>query len=194
MLFIERGFMVDKVAVFCDFNGVVNMPQGLFKAAGLDGCTAFPVDSSLVLDGPGLDGVSRPTMVDYSSVLVSELNGFMSAAPVLWYWLSSWRESMSNVATKMGLTFPSLNATWLPRGVGNGFKQATVSDFMVKHPDIPVIWVDDVAFKEGEDWWSGLTNVTPLLVKPETHVGLTKEHLDVMFDYVSRHVPVHVNV
>lgn len=186
--------MSDRVTVFCDFNGVINLPQGLLGSVGLNGHAGFPVDSSLVLGGPGLDGVSVPTTVDYSSVLVSELNGFMSAAPVLWYWLSSWRESTSAAAANMGLTFPSLNATWLPRGVGNGFKQATVSDFMVKHTDMPVIWVDDVAFEEGEDWWSGFTNVTPLLVKPETHVGLTKEHLDVMFDYVSRHVPVYVTV
>jgi hypothetical protein len=185
--------MVDKVVVFCDFNGVVNLPQGVLSSVGLADRAGFPVDSSVIVDAPCPDGVLRPTVVDFSSRLVSELNGFMSAAPVLWYWLSSWRESVSAVSTKMGLSFPSLNATWVEHGEGNLFKHKTVESFMFKNPDAPVIWIDDAAVNFDNAWWDGLSSVEPLLIKPETSVGLTGKDLDNMFAYVSRFVSTPVS-
>jgi hypothetical protein len=189
--------MADRVAVFCDFNGVVNVPKtmldGFHIVENVEGL--FPVDSEIVSDLTVSGKKYVDTKLEFSSKLVEELNTFASNVPNVWYWLSSWRNALVNVVDDMGLTLPSQVADWLSfQEEGFGFKLSTVKSFMAKNPNMPVIWVDDVAVDMSFPWWEGASNVTPLLVKPDTFTGLSVADLDAMYAYSARHCNVNVAV
>ena len=187
---------MSRVVVFCDFNGVVNLPQRLFESVGVSGRVsadnmlgAYGVDSSVtVSDLRGPSGVYGDTVVDFSSKMVDDVNRFVSDSKVVWYWLSSWKSSVLRAAGLMGFDFTANVASWKQQGSGFDFKAETVKDFMSKNPDVPVIWVDDVAAQLLPDgWWKEVSHVSPLVVVPSTFVGLTGEHLVRMYEYVASH-------
>lgn len=189
--------MADKVAVFCDFNGVVNVPKtmldSLHTVEASEGL--FNVDSELIVNLTVSGKKYDDTKLEFSSNMVEELNRFAYSVPNVWYWLSSWRNALVDVVDTVGLKFPAQVAEWLSfQEEGFGFKLSTVKSFMAKNPNMPVIWVDDVAVDMNVSWWEGVTNVTPLLVKPNTFTGLSVSDLDAMYAYSARHCNVNVAV
>lgn len=124
-----------------------------------------------------------------SIVLVEDVqrkfNQLAKAANVVW--LTTWEESTIFFEPDIGLT----PQPWVPTGcVGNDDncfllgKFNTVQEFVVAHPEEPVIWVEDslselfAEFPEHEEW---LVQHDVVLVEPISNVGITDAQLQEIF-------------
>jgi len=178
-----------KVVVFCDFNGVINLPTQLFNRYNIPaGKNGYKPNNLQQVDVKDPSGETAVTTVEYSTALIKQLNSFADKPNIVWYWLSNWRSSMLTVGEKIGCNFNADIASG-EADAGFGFKTNVVTSFMAKYPNLPVIWVEDVETAIlPKNWWVDKSNIEPLVIKPDTNVGLTVKDMTKMSKYVAAHV------
>lgn len=175
--------------IYLDFDGVINFFGGRHKHRERSGLGYTRHAAASPLPRYNQFGQQHPTGVypiQWSGQLLhmlSEIDGLDII------WLTTWRDSTSELERAMGWMKPVGSLDWVdgPTGREHAGKVPALLHHQMFTPR-PFIWADDEAHQFYLPEHRAQTANTPqLLIAPDEKVGLTASHVQQIADFVAEH-------
>lgn len=164
-----------KPVLFCDVDGVVNVPKGSH-------------DNLIETPFRFLEGL--PKFFNYKTFRHRpEVENFIKTIEAEFVWLTAWQKFAPVSLDKL---FERDSDGYLPwehnfikwfTDRKHYYKSVALNEWVEDNPNRPFIWIDDYAVQFA-DQYDFAQREDVLIIKPETNVGLTDEHINKINKFV----------